>query len=260
MLKKIKEWIQRALFNKTGLVLYFVHADALDGQWLSRLESSVRSIHPLPKRWRVCIADYSSTRAVPPEFADKYNIQYFHLPGPSPFNRSWSINYAYKKFKKNTDRYLFFTDLDLVFPPNFWKSSFEILGSRHAILIPLVYYVRQEASDTLACYEDLSKQKENSWRQFFGGACLLDPHLFERIRGFDESYVGWGAEDNDFINRIQFVGADVIKTSNIEVMHLDHPRTGESNEELVRKNRKRLKQKEEGNIPMIESRPWGEPK
>ncbi len=77
------------------------------------------------------------------------------------------------------------------------------------------------------------------------------------MRGFDEQYVGWGAEDNDFINRITSVGGTVLKLPEFEVLHLDHPRTAEQQKEVVARNRRRLARKTAGEIPMIEQLPWG---
>lgn len=54
------------------------------------------------------------------------------------------------------------------------------------------------------------------------------------------------------------MNSEVIKTPHIEVLHLDHPRTAQQNDILVKKNRARLAQKECGNIILIDDAPWGE--
>ena len=240
------------------LILYFLHADLLDENWLGRLRASLRSLIPLPKGARFCLADYSSQPCVPRSLLREFSTNYYHCAAPLPFNRSWSINHAYKRFKNNKDKYLLFTDIDLVFPPNFLDSALALSGDKNAIVIPSVFYLHQKASNVDLPYAVLRREIDSAWRQFFGGACLCPTRLYEKVRGFDEKYVGWGAEDNDFINKIESVDGEVIKSEKLEVLHLDHPRIGEENKVLVKRNRERLARKERGEIVMIGDSPWGE--
>lgn len=244
--------------KQSGFVLFFVHADELDSAWIKRLEASVKSLLPVPKGWRVCLGDFSSRARVPPELLKKYSIDHFHHPASLPFNRSWTINFAYKRFKKSQDHFLLFSDMDLVYGPEFWSDAFTLLAKSKGMLIPHVYYLHAEDSICELSYPQLHERIGRSWRRFYGGAGLLPAKLFEEVHGFDEKYVGWGAEDNDFINKIKSVGGDVIKAESLEVLHLDHPRVGESERDLVKRNRERLARKERGEILMIDNEPWGE--
>lgn len=239
-------------------ILYFIQADELDEQWLKRLEASLRSFGTLPKNSRFCLADYSTQPSVPEELISNFSIDYLHYPAPLPFNRSWSINYAYKKFVQDYDTHFLFTDIDLIFPPDFLVHTTKILGQINGIVIPKLFYLTHESSKASLTYIDLSVEKSSAWRTFYSGSCFCPITLFEEVHGFDEMYIGWGAEDNDFINRILSVNAEVIKALELEVLHLDHPRTAEQNDFLVKKNRARLTQKESGNIILIDDTPWGE--
>lgn len=240
------------------LILYFIQADMLDELWLSRLEASLRSLGTLPEDTRICLADYSTHPSVPEELITKFSIYYLHHSAPLPFNRSWCINYAYKQFAREHDTHFLFTDIDLVFPPNFLVDVIKTLNQKKGVIIPNVFYLTHEASKAELNYTELAKCAPDAWRIFFGGACFCPVDLFEQVHGFDELYVGWGAEDNDFINRLLSVNAEVIKTPDLEVLHLDHPRTAEQNHVFVTKNRNRLAQKECGNIILIDDAPWGE--
>ena len=239
-------------------ILYFIQADMLDEHWLNRLEASLRSFGALAEDTRFCLADYSSQPSVPEELITEFSIHYLHHSAPLPFNRSWSINYAYKQFVREDDTHFLFTDIDLVFPPGFLADISKTLGQEKGVVIPNLFYLTHEASNSVLTHTELSKEKSNAWRIFYSGACFCPVDLYEQIHGFDELYVGWGAEDNDFINRILSVNAEVIKTPDLEVLHLDHPRTAEQNDFLVKKNRNRLAQKECGNIILIDDVPWGE--
>jgi hypothetical protein len=45
---------------------------------------------------------------------------------------------------------------------------------------------------------------------------------YDAIGGFDESYVGWGGEDNDFIDRAEYAGG-VYRFGYMPMLHLEHP-------------------------------------
>ncbi|XP_014205395.1 beta-1,4-galactosyltransferase 1 [Copidosoma floridanum] len=47
----------------------------------------------------------------------------------------------------------------------------------------------------------------------FGGAIAITKHLFLQVNGFSNVYFGWGAEDDDFYNRLQSKGLPVTRFS-----------------------------------------------
>jgi glycosyltransferase involved in cell wall biosynthesis len=62
-------------------------------------------------------------------------------------------------------------------------------------------------------------------KQTFGGHFSIHKQDIETVNGYDESYVGWGGEDQDMAMRLVmagFRGTSVIKTARI--LHLWHPR------------------------------------
>ena len=64
---------------------------------------------------------------------------------------------------------------------------------------------------------------------------------FERVDGFDESFIGWGHEDADFVFRLQANG--VIRKSgawSTEVIHIFHKVRDQSND---KSSRERLNEK-----------------
>lgn len=156
------------------------------------LEVPLRSFSELPKDTRFCLVDYLAQPSVPEELITKFSIDYVHHPAPLPFNSSWSINYAYKQFVREDDTHFLFTDIDLVFPPDFLVDTVKALNHEKGIVIPIVFYLTHVASRVDLSYTDLAKEKTSSWRVFFGGACFFPAALFEQVHGFDELYVGWG--------------------------------------------------------------------
>ena len=55
-----------------------------------------------------------------------------------------------------------------------------------------------------------------------GGSIVARRDAYDAIGGFDESYVGWGGEDNDFIDRAGFFGG-VYRFGYLPMLHLQHP-------------------------------------
>jgi GT2 family glycosyltransferase len=55
-----------------------------------------------------------------------------------------------------------------------------------------------------------------------GGSIVARRDAYDAIGGFDESYVGWGGEDNDFVDRARFFGG-VYRFGYLPMLHLQHP-------------------------------------
>jgi hypothetical protein len=64
------------------------------------------------------------------------------------------------------------------------------------------------------------------------------------LNGWDEHYVGWGAEDQDMIHR--YLGSDrfLLSSTDVVYLHLEHGHVADWNDgELTRKNREYLYKK-----------------
>ncbi len=64
-----------------------------------------------------------------------------------------------------------------------------------------------------------------------GWSCALTAprHLVQNIGGFDETFIGWGAEDIDFSLRLHQAGASFLLMRDCPALHLPHP-TADRNE------------------------------
>ena len=54
-----------------------------------------------------------------------------------------------------------------------------------------------------------------------GGSIVARRDAYDAIGGFDESFVGWGGEDNDFFDRAAFLGG-VHRFAYMPILHLHH--------------------------------------
>ncbi|MFK5688116.1 glycosyltransferase family 2 protein [Ornithinimicrobium sp. LYQ92] len=60
-------------------------------------------------------------------------------------------------------------------------------------------------------------------RLFWSLSAALDVATWTRIGGFDEDYVGYGAEDTDFGSRARARGVDLVWVGGAEAFHQHHP-------------------------------------
>lgn len=60
-------------------------------------------------------------------------------------------------------------------------------------------------------------------RLFWSLSAALDVATWTRIGGFDEEYVGYGAEDTDFGSRARALGVDLVWVGGAEAFHQHHP-------------------------------------
>ena len=150
--------------------------------------------------------------------------------------------------------YLIFFDADFAVLPGGIRSHVEAARPRHFAAGRCKYTTEEQVRRILsegaspdlleAVYKELSDEPvEKEHRRFmrysrllqfrlanprkvtFGGHFSAFREDVEAVNGYDENYVGWGAEDQDFALRMVlagFGGTSVIRTA--RVLHLWHPR------------------------------------
>jgi predicted glycosyltransferase involved in capsule biosynthesis len=74
-----------------------------------------------------------------------------------------------------------------------------------------------------------------------GGAFMVRKTLFERVEGFDERFLGWGGEDDDFSLRVQLASSKIAVLKDGLGWHLWHPRTDVQQDENYQNNRALLR-------------------
>ena len=125
--------------------------------------------------------------------------------------------------------HLVFTDADMIFPSDWghvatamavnardvvWLTRSRDLDQLHTRTLSGVFTQRSLESITSA-HDDVVGQ----------GAGMLFPRaLFANLRGFDEAYKIWGAEDNDLVRRVQARGTPIAYLPDTFVVHQWHRR------------------------------------
>jgi GT2 family glycosyltransferase len=123
--------------------------------------------------------------------------------------------------------YLLFTDVDILYPGNFLEEALNCLefDNRRFVqcnLIPLPdseFVLLDELNDSIPELIAKYGTQRNCWP----GTCqAMQREWFFKVRGFDESFVGWGHEDTDLRIRAEKDRLNVVILSNTVILHQHH--------------------------------------
>lgn len=139
----------------------------------------------------------------------------FHSKGRT-LNKGCSIAQA---------RHLLLHDADILVPQNYLKEIVTRLDSQWCAIRPirLLFCLSREKSTQLIeshSVENITAVRD-VMQNFPGGSVALRRHTYHNIGGMDERFVGWGGEDNEFLDRLHTT--NMFKGSFIPAIHLWHP-------------------------------------
>jgi len=128
--------------------------------------------------------------------------------------------------------YIMTTDVDMFFGPRFVEVLFNKLGPNNFIESRTMYWkggnCKKIYNGELNPFEDLDSCKNGriKKRTTAGGCQCASIEQWEKVRGFDEDFVGWGSEDYDLLTRMKRSGANVIwvgeSRGSINLFHQNH--------------------------------------
>ncbi len=206
-----------------------------------------------------------------PDDADHYRracraggSRYIRLDRGGPFNRSWTLNVG----ARTTDMpILAFCDADVVVGRGFAaavvRKRREAFRDGPCFINCFPYKVDREPSDQFMKTGDMSiLEAGDHWPWWtLGAGAHVDAASFRAIGGFDESYDGWGCEDDDIFQRMRAYGCGWACLAPIaKCWHLWHP-TVPKKDDHEPPNRRRLARSVEriglGDLVRNEGREWG---
>jgi hypothetical protein len=153
-------------------------------------------------------------------------VRYIHTPLPRPdlpYCRSWAFNVAVRHARSDI---LVLHDNDVLVPERYAFEAVQRMEEGHSFvdLKRFIYYLDAAATTRVFVTGVPPKGVPALVVQNLDGGISIVARrdAYDAIGGFDESYVGWGGEDNDFVDRAGFFGG-VYRYGYMPVLHLEHP-------------------------------------
>lgn len=152
-------------------------------------------------------------------------VRHVHTPPPAPdmpYCRSWAFNVG---ARHATGRLLVLHDSDMLVPEDYAASLLKHFDEGHEAinLKRFVFYLsEQHTAKYLAGEAALLDWAPDSIVQNLeaGGSVAIGLKAYRRIGGMDESFIGWGGEDNEFWERAQTL--PVWPYGYLPIVHLWH--------------------------------------
>lgn len=136
-------------------------------------------------------------------------VRHLHTPPPwptMPYSRSWAFNVGARAAR---GRYLVCHDNDICIPEQYAAELVRLFskGFSAARLQRFVFYLSEEVTaNLLAGTADITSSPPLAVVQNCQGHTIsLTREAYFQLGGHDESFIGWGGEDNEFFDRCRMV-------------------------------------------------------
>lgn len=135
-------------------------------------------------------------------------VRYIYTPSPTEemcYSRSWAFNVGAKAAKSP---FLIFHDSDMLVPAVYARDllHYHQRGFDFVNIKRFIFYLNEGSSRDLAKTGDFSRKPEFDaivQNLEAGGSFGAGRKAYFDIGGFDERFIGWGGEDNEFWERAQ---------------------------------------------------------
>ena len=156
--------------------------------------------------------------------ANQYETTLCSFRDPRGFNVSRSRNCGAKLAPPS--RFIWFLDVDMLVPPGFLALLRRKLEQEPtAYWLPSYAYLPRKAAGGELSVSQLGRLFQRKWTSVGPayGHCAVERSWFHQVRGFDESFRGWGEEDLDLWHRAQRCGREVRVLEAPLLLHQWHP-------------------------------------
>jgi len=135
-------------------------------------------------------------------------VRYIHTPLPRPdlpYNRSWTLNVGARQAK---GRLLVLHDNDFLVPQAYASELMKEFSRGSEVINPkrFIFYLSKEGTGRIFAgnrfiFKDAPEKIVQNLEA--GGSVAVSRDAYFAVGGFDESFIGWGGEDNEFWDRAQ---------------------------------------------------------
>lgn len=129
-------------------------------------------------------------------------VNHIFLKSSAPYNKSWAFNIAMKQAKSNI---IVYADSDLIMDPNAFIEGLKLL-SQYEMVSPYKSVVDLEPQESLLPLDQLLRidrpgrgETDHQKVPLCGGICMFRKDAIQKIGGWNEDFIAWGAED-DFVS------------------------------------------------------------
>ena len=132
--------------------------------------------------------------------------KHIFIKSDKPYNRSWAFNVALKRAKSNI---IIFGDSDLIMEHNQFISGINAL-SEYDMVSPYHKVIDLNPQESSNSTENILKidrpgrgENDNQKINISGGIAMFRKDSINKIGGWNEDFVGWGAEDDEMTIRVK---------------------------------------------------------
>lgn len=173
-------------------------------------------------KFEVYLVDFGSTDAVAKEvkiLCENFGYHYkYCFTQNQPWNKSKALNYIIKDL---STEYCFVADADMIFHQNFVKEAIIHQEENKTIYFQVGFLEQQDDLQIKNFDNYLGVRKSTSEAT---GMSMFPVKILKGLRGFDEFYHFWGAEDTDIHVRIINAGFPVeFYDKSVLMLHQWHP-------------------------------------
>ena len=171
-----------------------------------------KSLYSLAKQtlkgFQVYFVDYGSSEAYSEkvkELCDNYDFVAYRYCNTryQPWNKSWALNSVIKIL---TSDFCFVADVDMIFHPDFVKTAQQLQRPETTVYFQVGFLSPEERVEGKKYNEFTNYRKSTSEAT---GLSMFPVKILQELRGFDEFYHFWGAEDTDMHVRLKNAGYPV---------------------------------------------------
>lgn len=206
-----------------------------------KLERCLYTLTKQINNYPIVLVDYGSdesSKAVLKELSSRYLFQLITVAADK-----WKKTHASNiGLRSVSTKYVLFSDVDMIYAPNFTKVIVEELDKGQRIVTCNCFYLSKEETAKLIMPIDWRNYRPSIYQtsgETAVGACLaMTTAWVKDVGGFDEQYLGWGREDYDLLCRAKLAGlTHTWITSSTTFYHQWHERSDwKMDEDAVRKN------------------------
>ncbi len=250
----------RVISDTPKLSFIFAHGGV---ERLPQLQRTIRSMYAQLDVPCECIVIDQSATALLGELPAPVIYRHLAKEGVPPgWHKAWAYNIGARLARGSI---LVFHDGDVCAPEGYAREilqAIELRGHAAASLQRLLFYLGKTDTQALNASDqiDSSFTPTMVFQNWKGGTIAIRKDAFSAIGGFDEGFVDWGGEDDEFYNRCGLLGH--CRSGYLPFVHLWHPpqpdRKVSANPNIAEVLPWRMAMPQADRIRELDQRRWGD--